>query len=313
MRNDSLETSKFFAIISVVIAHYISSQFIIISPVLQRIGTFGVPLFLLLSGYFYNIEKYGFIKFFKNKFKTIIIPWFFTGSLVYIISKKDYKLLELVEWGEWLLGIGTYLYYLTILVLLFLLFSLKFIKNKYILMLLVTVNLISLYITNQNEYNIYSYLNIFNWIGFFSIGILLKNKMNQLFEFIKNNRNLLLLSSVVIVLTIVISFEINYSGYFSEFSFLLEIIGILIIFTLSTYEIFNNKLIKLVAKYSFSIYLLHFLFFPIKRILPHNEVFEVVGPLLIITFCTLFIYLFDKLLSKLKIGQNIFRMLIGIR
>ena len=161
MKNNKLEIGKSFAILSVVIAHYISKDLSLYSSLLQRMGTFGVPFFLFLSGYFYNIEKYGFRTFFKNKFDTIVIPWVFTGSLVYFAVQKHFIF---IEWAKWILGIGTYLYYLVVLMLLFLLFSLSFIRsNKYILFLFVLINGISLIITYQNQYSIYSYINILDW------------------------------------------------------------------------------------------------------------------------------------------------------
>ncbi|OBS13150.1 hypothetical protein ATE49_13880 [Elizabethkingia miricola] len=310
MKNNNLEISKFFAIVSVVIAHYISDDFSMWSRLLQRVGTFGVPCFFFLSGYFYNIEKYGFLIFFKNKIKGILVPWVFTGTIVYLVTKKHF---DIAEWIMWIAGIGTYLYYLSVLIFLFLLFSISLLRNKYILIVLILLNIVSLAITYLNHYNIYSYLNIFNWIGFFSLGMLAKGHLYNVITALKKYTYIIILLSIGIITYITLTIESNYAGYFSKYAFGLEILGGGVLLLISSYKVFNNKMILMVSKYSFSIYLIHFLFFPIKRIVPHNLLFEICTPILLTFLISILLYLGELVFSKIKYGGNLYNTLLGIR
>ena len=49
--------------------------------------SFHMPLFFILSGYFYKSQKYGFTDFFLRKLRTLIIPYFF---LNFAFRKKNY-------------------------------------------------------------------------------------------------------------------------------------------------------------------------------------------------------------------------------
>ena len=47
--------------------------------------SFHMPLFFILSGYFYKSQKYGFTDFFLRKLRTLIIPYFFFGLLSWFL------------------------------------------------------------------------------------------------------------------------------------------------------------------------------------------------------------------------------------
>jgi fucose 4-O-acetylase-like acetyltransferase len=107
-------SAKVLSILSVILAHSKLNDDSFYNNIAERLGCIGVITFLFISGYFYNISKYGIQSFFFKRIKTIIIPWLFLGTVVFVFSRKE---LTLISWFNWIIGNGTYLYYLTILML----------------------------------------------------------------------------------------------------------------------------------------------------------------------------------------------------
>ena len=87
---------KGWAIIFVIIAHtnvlndnvYLFDK--MSHQIMSIIQLIGVPLFLFLSGYFYldSIKKWTLKELVLRKLKSIIIPWLFCSSLIYIITSN---------------------------------------------------------------------------------------------------------------------------------------------------------------------------------------------------------------------------------
>ena len=74
--------SRLIAIISVITAHTpFNINNTVLYDLIKRFSSIGVVVFIIVSGYYFNPQKYKTIgKFMKSKIATIILPWgFFWG------------------------------------------------------------------------------------------------------------------------------------------------------------------------------------------------------------------------------------------
>lgn len=315
--NSILNVAKCLAIISVILAHCRSTDYGFLSTITERIGTLGVLTFLIMGGYYFNIEKYGFIPFFKNKLKTIFIPWMFTGTVVYLIGLH----FNLIDWLLWIVGYKTYLYYLTIIMSCFLILSF-FSKRKhlyfFIFLTILSISLtsygyIDLLVFKLSKGNIvfYNYLNIFNWLGFFSVGILLKKNMGH-FLFFLNRKVVYIVALYLLCLFLSLYIEPQSGGYFSKMTLPMEFIGVICLFSLSTLQVFKGLILKKIAELSFGIYLTHFLMFPIRKYLPAYPFMEFINPLIILGLNSILLLLGLRISKLIKL-DSLYCVLLGIR
>lgn len=308
--------AKVLAILSVILAHSRVNDSTIYSTLAEIIGAIGVVTFFFISGYFYNGSKYGISVFFLKKIKTIIIPWIFLGSVVFFVGNK----FSFLNYANWLIGNGTYLYYLSVLMMCYLLSS--FFKQQWHRFFFILLNIISLLLTsfgvidqiwgNVLDFTPFNnYLNIFNWIGFFSLGILFQGKMQHLL-FILNKNIVSILILYVIVVFFSLLFEPNAGGYFSIFAIPLEITGLLALFSLSTLPVFHQKIIYKISEFTFTVYLIHFLVFPFRRFLISNYFFQFLNPVVYLLIC-IGLILIGKYVSKKIKMESLFTTLMGVR
>ena len=301
-----LKSSQFFLVI---LAHSKMNDSLFLSGLANRVGCVGVPVFYFISGYFFNINKYGAKIFFQKKITGILIPWFFLGTLLFLLSKQN---LNIINWVNWILGNGSYLYYLSMLFVCYVVYG--FTQNKYFIYFVIFLNIVSLVITSFNIYNIQneinSYLNPLNWLGFFGLGILLKNYLEVLLHFL--NKNLFLICLTYIAFAIVSVFLENEHGYFSKFALVNELIGLLVVLALSTIYFLKSKIIIDVARFTFSIYLIHFLMFPLRKLLIVNHYTQFLNPILYLICCYLLIKV-GLYFSKLIRLDKQYTTIMGLR
>lgn len=305
---------KFFAILSVILAHSRNTYFGFLSNVTERLGTLGVICFLFVSGYYFKTDS-NIATFFRKKSSTILLPWLISGVIVYFVSRKTLDLLGL---AQWLIGFYTYLYYLTILFICFFVFH--FIKTKDTLVLLIFVTAISILSTYFGLWesllfypkNFPPYLNILNWIGFFALGILCKNNFNRWYFYLKKYRIMIIILFIALLLIFAgINIDKKH-GYFSLLAFPMEILGMMSILSLSTFKIFDNNMVKYISKISFTIYLYHFLSFPFRKFIPKIAVMDFIKPIYFCFITTSAIYLVLVLAKKNNLGK-IANRILGIR
>jgi hypothetical protein len=315
--NSILNVAKFLAIISVILAHCRNTDYFFLSNLTERLGTLGVLTFLIIGGYYFNIEKYGFIPFFKNKLRTIFIPWMFTGTIVYLVGLH----FDLIDWLLWIVGYKTYLYYLTIIMSCFLIVS--FFNNKKQLYFFIFLTILSISLTSYGYIDLlvfklskgtmvfYNYLNVFNWLGFFSIGVLLKKNMSYFLNFLNKNVFYIL---ILYILCLFFSFYIEpeSGGYFSKMTLPMEFIGVVSLFSLSTLMVFNRPVFARIAELSFGIYLTHFLIFPIRKYLPVYSFMEFINPLIILTLNSILLLLGLRISKWINL-DGLYCTLLGIR
>lgn len=314
--------SRVFALISIVSAHinFTNNTPFLISRIYDIISSIGVIVFLFLSGYYYNSKKYKtFFQLIKNKALTIGLPWLFFGTISYfyniLLSNKNF---QIVGYLKWILGNGTYLYYLTVLFFCFLLF---YRTNLSILITSIILSLISLFLTACNVWapvieilHITNYLNIFNWIGIFALGLLISQHITakKLFCFFEKSRwaFLFLFSSIAVLLCIFYKIPV---GYFSYIGIWLELLGALAIFSLSTFSFFENTLFVNLANFSFTIYLIHMIVIGIvDKIYNLHFAISIFATPIVIIVCFVGCLLVKHLIKLIK-GEKWLYPLFGFR
>ncbi len=307
---------KAFAIFSVICAHITpitenaSLISIIISKFYDYFGCLGVGIFFILSGYFFYNNKHSFKEFWKLKLRNISIPWMFIGTIVYVSVFYFNGNLSLINYFLFLLGYGSYLYYLTVLFLLYLLF---FHKNAKIEVVGVLLSLISniLTIVFYEKLASFSYINIFNWIIYFMIGMYINQY--KLLPRIKEKIKLPYISIIVIILLHLV-FDIKLS-YFSYFGFITVLLSFLILVSKLYDKKLDNKMVQFIGKNSFSIYLMHM---PIAGVVTricnlfNNGFFLFIRPFITLGITVMIIIIYQKIIKKLKL-PSIFYILLGLR
>lgn len=317
--SNTMKIAKVLAILTVIMAHSRNGDYEFIGIITERIGAVGVPVFFFIAGYYFKVGS-EITKFWKKKVITVILPWIFTGSLLFLnrCIKLGFSNFSILKLFNWLLGNGTYLWYLTILILCYAFFS--YAKSKPILVTFIAINVISLLMTsfgildllaNKVGFQINNYLNIFNWLGYFSLGILAKGRMEVILSFLKS-KILIILLGYPLLLVVGYLIEPNTGGYFSKLAIPMELAGIIYIFALSSLYIFNKNIIYTISELTFSIYLTHFMVFSIRRFLLENPVFEFINPIIILAVNTCLLLFFWKISSLLKLDK-IYTTLLGIR
>ena len=257
-----ITVARAFALISIVCAHIVFSSGTpyAITKIYSAIASIGVVCYLFAAGYYYNPQKYTFTGLLKNKATTIVLPWVFLGTVSYLYNAILSKNLSIIGYFKWIIGNGSFLYFMTVLVICFLIF---YRTNKFVLVASIIVNLISLALTATkiidpviNALHITNYLNVFNWIGIFAVGMLVKKIPAERFYWFIRKMRFVFLGLFAVAVALVCVFDV-WVGYFSYVGIWLELLGTLTILGISTMKIFENKFVFDLSNLSFTIYLMH--------------------------------------------------------
>lgn len=165
---------------------------------LNYMGTMGVPVFFILSGYLFERNEKSFGEFWKGKVKSVFIPWIFCETLLwlYVVLRKGG--ITFRSWLFFIIGYQHTTYYLTMLVIMYLVFWR--IKKDWELTALILVSVFSIICTGWNfgisfinEWTGTFYLNPLNWICFFAAGMLICRKDCLIYLIGKTEKIVLLL------------------------------------------------------------------------------------------------------------------------
>ncbi|WP_338778808.1 acyltransferase [Metabacillus sp. FJAT-52054] len=314
-----IDSMKAFSIISVIFAHTSSSPegavpfFSLLSA---NIGTVGVVVFFIISGYLFGKKQPPFFLFLKKK-KVVFIPWIFCGSLIYLVTQYGGTISEpltLTKLFLYLIGYDTYLYYLSMLIVSYLvLFKLK--EYNIFLYLFILMTVISVFLTSLNKlWMIQPYINPFNWLGFFSLGILLFKKANITKIYIICRKY-----SMLIILLFVgflcLSIYLKEGSYWSSFSLFIELSGAMIIVIIAG-RTFSNTLVRYIGKQSFAIYLLHMPVAGITNIIINNTlgigIVPLIKPIIVLFIVVISINTFGNFSRNTWIGNKL-SFVLGMR
>lgn len=305
-RQANIDILRAIFMVSVIAAHTVHLiENPVISFIWKKFTCFGVVGFFITSGYFYKRKKGDTISFWKKKFVSIIVPWIFCSFITYLISNIHNW--TLVGYIKWFLGSGTWYYYITILLTCMIIF--KVANRKYLLIIAIALNCISLLLgqTNLDILNIFAtpYLNVFNWMGFFALGILLQDKL-----YISTKTFIVCL--IGYLLTCVCIHFYNLTGYFNIFSAINSVCLVTIFYKISG-KLIKMKFLSSIGKNTYTIYLLHM---NIAQFVCKNIcgfwIIDAMLPLIGLTVMILLIYLgktFCKILPK---GEYLIK-LVGLR
>lgn len=322
----ALYIAKAFAVVSIVLAHTsydcISNEYI--KAFLSIYKLIGVYIFFIISGYFYNKDKYRNVwELLKDKAIKICVPWAIFGTVIYGITMFFNKGLNISFLGyiNHMLGNGTYLYFLTMLLLSYVIMYFLPKRQEYIL---IAINVISILLTSLGIFPqvvdttklafsyLNPYLNIMNWIGIFAIGVLIRrnNWLEGIKHFLKEKVMLISISYVVICLIFCL-IKLNIT-YWNLLSLVIGIVSFVAILAISLI-LSNVNLLVDIGKKSFFIYQIHALFVSIFRnILIDSNVFAILRPIIIV-LTIYFVAVLGQRLAKLLKLENIYNMLLGIR
>lgn len=317
----TLNMSRSIAIVSVITAHTAHE---VNNPVLlaliNRFSSVGVICFIIISGYYFNPGKYKTIPaFFKNKITTIVVPWVFIGSGVFLLSGlKMKRSVGIISLMQFLIGYNSYLYYLTVLMLCYLIYFIPVKNNnKPVIYISFGVSILSLQLTAWGIVDIHTihltnYLNILNWIGYFCIGLLLKSlNVYKITEYCRKHMLLLAFCWAAVFLAS-LRFD-RAAGYFSIFAIPLQLIAAFMVFGISSYSFMDCFAVNTVSRLSFCIYLLHMAVVPIVyKFFGAIYLIKLFMPLITAGSIVLCLVLAELLAQKLKLTK-LFYTLSGIR
>ena len=313
-QSDSLFVAKAFAILSVICAHMsFTNEYFFADTVRNCLGQIGVAIFFVISGFFYKRTAGDTKNFWAKKAKTALLPWVVLSSAAFVLSAiLSGSLCGFpLSFIKYVLGIGSLYWYMSISFILFATF--KFVTKKWQLMTCVIISIVSVYLTTfeiipHNEY-FNQYINPLNWIGFFALGILLRQE-NLLEKIISIKVFAFSLVGLVISIVIAVLSGNEIKAYIDVTSILTEFFGFILAINLS-YLLANSKLLIDIGKKSFFIYLMHIQVAGlINTRLPYNTIFFILRPFIVLAVCYIIAVVFKRVLKLLKLNK--FNFVFGL-
>ena len=138
--------ARTIAILTFISAHTTIKSSVLIANLYSAIGSIGVVLFFIMSGYYY--KKYPLLTLLKKKGLSVILPWVVIGSTVYVVNSiLTSNVFAIDDLLLWLVGYKTYLYYVVILLVCFIIF---YFHNTATLLIAIILNAISIFLTSLN-------------------------------------------------------------------------------------------------------------------------------------------------------------------
>lgn len=181
----------------------------------------------------------------------------------------------------------------------------------------VIITIISLQLTawdiiHAGKIYLTDYLNVFNWIGYFCLGILLKN-INAL-EIINKCRKYIIPLIVCWCMIFIVSslFETK-TGYFSIFAIPQQILGAFIVFSISSFNVLDCKIMRYISRISFCVYLTHIAIVPVVyKFLGGSYIVKLFVPAVTLVLTAAILFVCEIISNKLKVSE-LFYTLSGIR
>lgn len=321
-QNDSavFYTLRGFAILSVAYAHSLSLQNEFLSRIAAVLGLVGVPIFMICSGYYYKHSGLN-PNFFKNKIRSIVVPWLLWGTFAYVLSLylngiADRGAFAMISgWFLYLSGYETWLYYVPVYITIVLFFQIVH-PSRLLLILCLIVTCISTTITFyfQPDLGLTPFQNPLNWIGFYAIGIALKYLGGN--RILGSARYLLYSGVLTLVTASVTVVSVWKVCYWHPLSILFEISSFIFLFLISNKV--NSNYLQIIGKNSYVLYFLHMQIgiavtnrlFVIMQI--QSEVIQLfIKPTIVISITMLLVLIINFVLKRLRLSSC--SLLLGIK
>lgn len=264
--------------------------------------------FLIAAGFLYTRAPGDTGDFWKRKWHSMIIPWLFCGSLTYAYRWVCGEPCNLLGFGYWLLGNGSWLYYVTLHLLMLALFK-PFWQSVPVLVGCVALNVLQLLHPFVPDPFGNEYLNPANWVGFFALGILLRR------QGLRFSRGFVAGAAAVLLVSACIVYHRWIYSYFHILNALYSVSAFFVLFALGR-KLAGTRLgkpVRLIGSDTYCIYLLHmFVLLPVFRHLPLPGLKTLLSPVLGMAIMLLLIRLGKWITRKLPFGDKL-RALVGLR
>lgn len=315
--------AKAIAILTVIVAHsdFRSAQSDWFAMLIDRIGSMGVPVFLLLSAYYYRPQKYSSCRALLKSRISTVIPWLVLAIVCYFWSYlRMGKIISVQSCIQFVFGYNSIFYFVTVLLALQLLFYfIRSFENKGVTSVCILVSVVSTEfaafgITDAiiGRLGLTNYLNILNWLGFFAIGTYFQKKTED--EILGNLKKSTVWAALIWCMLFVIGrlVERGQYGYFSVLGIYMETASAILILRLA-WSICHCDWVVRVGKYSFSIYLVHINIVPVvNKFLGGTMLGELISPLCTYGITVFLIWCACMVLKEIRLGQ-LTKYLLGVR
>lgn len=284
MRYEKFDILRGFAILAVVLIHItapLATDGDILSIIVNQVSRFAVPVFFILSGWGLTIagsyeKSEGYLDFLKARFLSVF-PQYILWNFIYL-AYSDVWTVE--NFGELLraLLLGTiynHLYFVPIILVLYVVypFILRYV-NKYLVAVSLIITMISQLteIWIQHEY-FYMNRNIFNWIFYFIFGVWLAKDFRGYIERLQKYKVPIYVGLVISVIPVLLTpflvgdtFDFNLTLASTRPTVIFYSLMVVLFMIVVRYENENgNRIFLTISKYSFYIYLSHYLFVSLGR------------------------------------------------
>ncbi len=325
--NYKIEILRAYAILSVACAHTAvgaggSKLGFIAHTILSYMSILGVPIFFFLAGYFHSLSKDDFGLFLKKKLIQIVLPSVFCFTILWLYVALRKGGLDFATWLSFVTGEASTAYYVVCLLVLYLI-SFPFRKSKAFSLVGILISITWFAICELpfarvvDEAFLSTYHNIFYWLGYFSLGLLVGNAncIDKLFRMAKKWLPLLMIASVAICFGLF--YFGKYPTYFNGYAFAITLLWGITIIGIAALDVYKpGGVIEKVGNYSFTIYLTHQLFSGlIIRLTEKAECFltVIIRPIVNIAVVMLLICLYKYLNRVFNWKLSFINYLIGLK
>lgn len=251
---------KAMAILFVVIVHCAYTAWPV-SRIAGAFGILGVPIFFFTSGFFFDRREATKV-FWKNKMRSIVIPWLLYGTLLYLFAcaLNNFSKVEL-PFLKWIIGNGSWLYFVPVLIQCFILF--RICDNKwfdmvvFLLFILSNVLCVMDIIDHLPWYT--KYQMVFNWCGFFQLGMIARKNILAVMKLL-NRKSVKAAIVGLWILSAIYYFKTDYAGYWSPVALVHELLGIVAFFVIADTCLKKVNLLVDIGKNTYVIFFLHMQF-----------------------------------------------------
>lgn len=255
---------------------------VIIRQVISIIYSFHMPLFVFISGAVYYLgnnqldKRYSGIALLCNKFKRLIIPYFIV-SLLYMVPIKLFSqyfhqdiIAKIIKYGVFLGLDAGHLWYLIMLFNLFIVFNMF---EKEIIKINPSVNIIIMFWVYWKGYNylpnVLQISAVAKYLIYFYIGYLFQKNKDELLKLLQGKQVIFLIGIAVYYFVfreysrerMFVPSETGTAIIRSVLIILNALLGIAFSYLLISFKSLQkksqNKIIRIIDKYCFEIYLLH--------------------------------------------------------
>ena len=278
-------------------------------------GTVGVAIFLIVGGMVYHRSPEDGLTFWGKKFHRLIVPWLFCATLTYLLSALLSRRFACIDYFTWVSGIGTWYYYIS--VFLVMLFAFKWIENSTIALggciffTVLSLALESFSIVPHNSF-FTKYINVFNWIGFFAVGCVIRKIGLETFREFLTRKSTVCIGWVLFLILLCVILRMREFSYFNPLAFLWELIAFCVLFQLSWFAVHRKtgELMAVWGRLTYCIYLIHMQFVQaLCARLPQTTLFLFLKPIVALLTISVVVYCLDYLCGRFPSGAKIKRLM----